>query len=149
MLTYKRIETARCLALVASALAKACHYTLTLWRKLTRFLEYPELELSNNLADNSIRPVALGRKNWILRAAFGGAHKKECRQLRACQRPTVHGVTKTTYADTTFTQTAYDAAGRVSSTTDANGHSTSYDYDDAGRRTSITDALTHVEPVAS
>jgi transposase IS66 family protein len=40
-------------------------YALTLWRKLTRFLEYPELELSNNLAENSIRPVALGRKNWI------------------------------------------------------------------------------------
>jgi hypothetical protein len=38
---------------------------LTLWRKLTRFLEYPELELSNNLAEYSMRPVALGRKNWI------------------------------------------------------------------------------------
>ena len=33
--------------------------------KLTRFLEYPELELSTNLAENSIRPVALGRKNWL------------------------------------------------------------------------------------
>jgi hypothetical protein len=29
--------------------------------KLTRFLEHPILELSNNLADNSIRPIALGR----------------------------------------------------------------------------------------
>ena len=28
-------------------------------------LEYPELELSNNLAENAMRPVALGRKNWI------------------------------------------------------------------------------------
>ena len=46
-------------------LAKACNYTLTLWDKLTRFLEYPELELSTNLAENSMRPVALGRKNWI------------------------------------------------------------------------------------
>jgi hypothetical protein len=46
-------------------LAKACNYTLTLWSRLTRFLEYPVLELSNNLAENSIRPVALGRKNWI------------------------------------------------------------------------------------
>ena len=26
---------------------------------------HPELELSNNLAENSMRPVALGRKNWI------------------------------------------------------------------------------------
>ena len=49
----------------SSALSKACQYALTLWKKLTRFLEYPELELSNNLAENSMRPVALGRKNWI------------------------------------------------------------------------------------
>ena len=28
-------------------------------------LEYEEVELSNNLAENSIRPVALGRKNWL------------------------------------------------------------------------------------
>jgi transposase len=49
----------------ASVLSKACQYALTLWKKLTRFLEYPELELSNNLAENSMRPVALGRKNWI------------------------------------------------------------------------------------
>jgi transposase len=61
----KQIEAARSSALPASALAKACQYTLTLWQKLTRFLEYPELELSNNLAENSMRPVALGRKNWI------------------------------------------------------------------------------------
>jgi hypothetical protein len=48
-----------------SAAGKACRYTLALWKKLTRFLDYPELELSNNLAENSMRPVALGRKNWI------------------------------------------------------------------------------------
>jgi hypothetical protein len=28
-------------------------------------LDYPQLELSNNLAENSMRPVALGRRNWI------------------------------------------------------------------------------------
>ena len=61
----QQIEAARSTALPGSALAKACNYTLTLWDKLTRFLEYPELELSNNLAENSMRPVALGRKNWI------------------------------------------------------------------------------------
>lgn len=61
----KQIEAARSLALPGGALAKACHYTLTLWQKLARFLEYPELELSNNLAENSMRPVALGRRNWI------------------------------------------------------------------------------------
>ena len=59
------IESACASSLPGSTLGKACQYTLGLWSKLTRFLDYPELELSNNLAENSIRPVALGRKNWI------------------------------------------------------------------------------------
>jgi len=59
------IQAARTGALPKSALAKACDYTLTLWGRLSRFLEYPELELSNNLAENAMRPVALGRRNWI------------------------------------------------------------------------------------
>ena len=61
----QQVEAALPQVLPASALGKACKYTLTLWDKLTRFLEYPELELSNNWAENSMRPVALGRKNWI------------------------------------------------------------------------------------
>jgi transposase len=48
-----------------SKAGQACNYTLALWKKLTRFLEYPQLELSNNLAENSMRPIALGRSNWI------------------------------------------------------------------------------------
>jgi transposase len=64
--TIKReIETARGQALPASKLGGAIAYTLALWERLKRFLEHPELELSNNLAENSMRPVALGRKNWI------------------------------------------------------------------------------------
>jgi transposase len=59
------IVAARIDALPKSPLAKACNYTLTLWQRLTRFLDYPVLELSNNLAENAIRPVALGRRNWI------------------------------------------------------------------------------------
>jgi len=60
-----RVETARGAALPASALGRAANYTLGLWEKLTRFLDHPELELSNNLAENSMRGVAVGRKNWI------------------------------------------------------------------------------------
>jgi hypothetical protein len=59
------ITAAHAIALPASALGKASNYTLALWQKLTRFLDYPELELSNNFAENSMRPVAVGRKNWI------------------------------------------------------------------------------------
>jgi len=61
----EEVEAVRQASLPASALGKAANYTFSLWKKLTRFLEHPELELSNNLAENSMRPVALGRKNWI------------------------------------------------------------------------------------
>jgi len=60
----------QCLKLAAtvlpkSALGKAIGYTLNLWPKLRRCFDYAEVELSNNLAENSMRPVALGRKNWL------------------------------------------------------------------------------------
>jgi transposase len=61
----QHIESCQRAALPASMLGKACHYTVALWTKLTRFLEHPELELSNNVAENSMRPIALGRRNWI------------------------------------------------------------------------------------
>jgi transposase len=48
-----------------SAAGQAANYTLSLWNKLTLFLKYPELELSTNLAENSMRPIAIGRKNWL------------------------------------------------------------------------------------
>jgi len=51
--------------LPASALGEAVNYTLSLWVRLKRVLEYPELELSTNFAENSMRGIALGRKNWI------------------------------------------------------------------------------------
>jgi transposase len=52
------------LSLPQGALAKACRYTLNMWKKLERCLEH-DVELSNNIAENSMRPVALGRKNWL------------------------------------------------------------------------------------
>jgi transposase len=64
-LLKRQIEAAHAEALPASALGKAARYTLALWPKLVRFLSYQELELSNNLAENSMRPLVVGRKNWI------------------------------------------------------------------------------------
>jgi transposase len=48
-----------------SALGEAVNYTLNMWAKLRRCFDHAEVELSNNIAENSMRPVALGRKNWL------------------------------------------------------------------------------------
>jgi transposase len=48
-----------------SVAGQAIAYTLKRWEKLTRFLEHPVLELSTNWAENSMRPIAIGRRNWL------------------------------------------------------------------------------------
>ena len=48
-----------------STLGEAVNYTLNMWAKLRRCFDHAEVELSNNMAENSMRPVALGRKNWL------------------------------------------------------------------------------------
>jgi len=62
---HKHILAMSKTVLPKSAAGQACSYTLSIWTRLVRFLDYPELELSNNLAENSMRPIALGRSNWI------------------------------------------------------------------------------------
>ena len=52
-------------SLPKSAVGQAAAYTLNMWTKLRRCFDYGEVELSNNLAENSMRPVAVGRKNWL------------------------------------------------------------------------------------
>jgi transposase len=48
-----------------SAAGKAINYTLKRWAELTRFLDHPVVELSTNWAENSMRPIAIGRRNWL------------------------------------------------------------------------------------
>ena len=48
-----------------SVAGKAINYTLKRWVELTRFLDHPVIELSTNWAENSMRPIAIGRRNWL------------------------------------------------------------------------------------
>lgn len=48
-----------------SATAKAIDYSLRRWDALTRFLEDGDLPIDKNWVENRIRPIALGRQNWL------------------------------------------------------------------------------------
>jgi len=48
-----------------SIAGNAINYTLKRWVELTQFLHHPVIELSTNWAENSMRPIAIGRKNWL------------------------------------------------------------------------------------
>jgi hypothetical protein len=59
----------------SSATAKALDYSLRRWVALTRFVGDGQLPVDNNWIENQIRPIAIGRNNWL----FAGS-------LRAGQR---------------------------------------------------------------
>jgi transposase len=56
-----------------SALGKAITYCLNQWNKLVAFLEDGRLEIDNNLSERSIKPVVIGRKNWLFANTPQGA----------------------------------------------------------------------------
>jgi len=56
-----------------SAIGKAVQHALRRWKYLERYLHDGEVEIDNNLVENAIRPVALGRKNYLFAGAEEGA----------------------------------------------------------------------------
>jgi hypothetical protein len=49
----------------SSATARALDYTLKRWPALTRYLDDGQLPIDNNWIENQIRPIAIGRSNWL------------------------------------------------------------------------------------
>ncbi len=66
--TYKTV-------LPKSALGKALAYCIPRWDNLLAYLNDGSLEIDNNLAENAIRPIALGRKNYLFAGSERGAER--------------------------------------------------------------------------
>ena len=61
----KQIVALRQDVLPKSALGKACDYALGQWSRVVVYASHGEVEIDNNWCENAMRPVALGRKNWL------------------------------------------------------------------------------------
>lgn len=55
-----------------SNLARACRYPLNRWQAMIRYCDEGRLEISNNLVENALRGVALGRRNWMFVGSMKG-----------------------------------------------------------------------------
>ncbi len=55
-----------------SPLAQAMGYAANHWQALTRFLDDGRLPLDNNAAERALRPIAVGRKNWLFAGSVRG-----------------------------------------------------------------------------
>ena len=66
--TYKTV-------LPKSPMGKATAYCIPRWDKLMNYLKDGSLEIDNNFAENAIRPIALGRKNYLFAGSARGAER--------------------------------------------------------------------------
>ena len=70
---FTRLEELRSATLPSEPLRKAINYALNQREALYRYLDDGRLKPDNNTAENAIRPLALGRKNWLFTGSERGA----------------------------------------------------------------------------
>ncbi|MHB2224826.1 IS66 family transposase [Calditrichota bacterium LG24] len=58
-----------------STIGKAIQYMTNRWPYLKRYVEDGRYEIDNNLVENAIRPIALGRKNYLFSGSHNGAKR--------------------------------------------------------------------------
>jgi transposase len=61
----QKIISVRSRVLPATALGRACDYAIRQWTKLEVYSRDGRVEIDNNWCENAMRPIALGRKNWM------------------------------------------------------------------------------------
>lgn len=66
------LRTNRMTTLPKSPLGKAITYATNNWRALCRYVADGELSIDNNASERAIRPVAVGRKNWLFAGSDEG-----------------------------------------------------------------------------
>ncbi len=79
-----------------SPLGQAITYTRNQWKALKVFLKDGSLEIDNNIAENALRPIALGRKNYLFMGSDAGGKRAAILYtlIRTCER---HGVNAWAY----------------------------------------------------
>jgi hypothetical protein len=59
------IESEAQKALPKQPMGKACTYALNNWEYLGNYFEHGAVQIDNNLMENCIRPIAVGKENWL------------------------------------------------------------------------------------
>jgi transposase len=58
-----------------SELGKAIAYSLNRWQALISYVQDGRIEMDNNIIEREIRPIALGKKNWLFAGSDQGGHR--------------------------------------------------------------------------
>jgi transposase len=81
------LQEQRAAALPKSPLAAAIGYTLRNWVALLRYTQDGRLKIDNNGAEQALRPIVLGRKNWLFAGSEAAAHRTAilCSLVQTCK----------------------------------------------------------------
>jgi transposase len=88
-----------------SDLAEALRYIIKRRTALTRFATDPRLEADNNIAENAIRCIALGRRNWLFAGSHSGGERAAA-MYSILQTAKLNGVNPQAYLTDTLTRIA-------------------------------------------
>ena len=114
----RAMEVVRRRVLPKSLLGQAIDYTLARWEALTRYVDDGRLEIDNNSCENSIRPTAIGKKNFLFigHPEAGQRSAVIYSVLGSCRR---HGINPAAYLQDIFERLPHAKTSEVKSLTPA------------------------------
>lgn len=95
-----------------SATARAIDYSLKRWAALTHYLSDGQVPIDNNWIENRIRPIALGRKNWLFAGSLR-AGKRAAAIMSLVQSAKLNGHEPLAYLKDVLTRLPTQPASRV------------------------------------
>jgi transposase len=95
-----------------SATAKAIDYSLKRWKALTRFIDDGDLPADNNWVENQIRPIAIGRSNWLFAGSLR-AGQRAAAVMSLLQSARLNGLDPYAYIKDVLTRLPTQPAGRL------------------------------------
>lgn len=95
-----------------SATARAIDYSLKRWTALTHYLSDGQVPIDNNWIENRIRPIALGRKNWLFAGSLR-AGKRAAAIMSLVQSAKLNGHEPLQYLKDVLTRLPTQPASRV------------------------------------
>ena len=114
----KKIENSPLHYLPQSPTSKAIKYALERWDKLCVYLDNGAVEIDNNLIENSIRPSALGKKNWMFFGSKDGGWQNAVMYtiMANCK---MHGINPEEYLNDVLSQLPHITADKARQLTPA------------------------------
>jgi transposase len=95
-----------------TVIVSAIDYSLNRWSALSRFLEDGAVPIDNNEVENRIRPIALGRRNWLFAGSLRGGQRSAA-ILSLLQTAMLNGIEPFTYLKDVLARLPTHKANRI------------------------------------